>query len=191
MDVKPGKAWPGTAPATAYAHTAISAACLAVCRSLCTGRFRHPMFYEAYTSHPMSIFTILRFLSFNYNEFRNIMSSGRYICGTIPAAAPGVLAGSQGRGGRADSPTVHVRRGARWAGVITTKNGPCVNQPLCGARFREKRIMKESKTARKALEWLYVPSLWHHTLHNGGTHLRSTVRLYSGCTLGCSPGHGY
>ena len=34
-----------------------------------------PMFYEAYTSHPMSIFTILRFLSFNYNEFRNIMSS--------------------------------------------------------------------------------------------------------------------
>ena len=65
MDVKPGEAWPGTAPATAYAHTAISAACLAVCRSLCTGRFRHPVFYEAYTSHPMSIFTILRCLSFN------------------------------------------------------------------------------------------------------------------------------
>lgn len=37
-------------------------------------------------------------------------------------AAPGMLAGSQGRGGRADSPTVHVRRGARWAGVMTTKN---------------------------------------------------------------------
>ena len=75
------------------------------------------------------------------------------------------------RGARRLSHCAREARGQVGGGDNHKKWALCESASVWRAIPRKTK-MKESKTARKALEWLYVPSLWHHTLHNGGTHLR-------------------